>query len=85
VFADVGMFISGGGTLLPNAPPPVVATFGFGPRLALRIPFAERFAFRAFADLRIAPIESSYNFINDGSRWTSSVVSGLFGIGLSFE
>lgn len=85
VVFDVGMLVAGGTVAPPLAGPPIVATLGIGPRVAAQIPFAERFGARVFADLRIAPIPSSYNFINTGGRWESEVVSALFGVGLTFE
>jgi hypothetical protein len=83
-FVDFGMLIAGV-TTAQFAGPPVVATFGIGPRLAVHVPFAERFAFRAFADLRFAPVESSYTALDTGSIWKTNLVSGLFGIGIAFE
>lgn len=83
-FVDVGMFI-GGGVTAPPPGIPVIATIGLGPRLAVHVPFAEHFAFRAFADLRIAPAPSQVRFVDTGTTWQSNVVSGLFGVGVAFE
>lgn len=81
--ADIG-FLALGGVTSP-AGEPVLATLGVGPRLAVHIPFAERFGVRIFGDLRIAPIPTRARFIDTGGRWESNVASGLFGVGLSFE
>jgi hypothetical protein len=83
-FVDVGMLYADL-PVYPGAPPPLVATIGVGPRLGVHVPFADRFAFRAFADLRFAPAPSVYTALDTGSRWESNVVSGLFGAGFSFE
>lgn len=82
---DIGMLVAGSITTAPGAGPPIIATFGVGPRLALHIPFAERFGFRAFADLRFAPIPSGFAAQDTGATWQTGIVSGLFGAGLSFE
>ena len=81
---DIGMLIADVSTA-PFAGPPIVEKLGLGPRLGVRLPFAKRFAFRAFADLRFAPIPSSYTTLDTGARWESGVVSGMFGAGFSFE
>lgn len=81
-FADIGMLI-GGGVTVPSGIP-VLATFGVGPRVAVHVPFAKRFGFRAFADLRFAPVPSRAIFAS-GGRWESSVASGLIGVGFTFE
>lgn len=80
---DVGMLIAGGDVSFADSS--VIATLGIGPRLAVHVPFAERFAVRAFADLRFAPVPSVSTFIDTGAKWQSEVVSGLFGVGLAFE
>lgn len=82
---DVGMLVAGSVATNPSAGPPIVATLGIGPRLAVRVPFAERFALRAFADLRFAPIPSTFGEQDTGNTWQSGIVSGLFGLGASFE
>jgi hypothetical protein len=82
--ADMGMFI-GGGVTAPGGALPVAATSGIGPRLAGQFPINERFGIRVFADLRFAPIRTDIPFIDTGGRWTSNIVSGLFGAGFTFE
>lgn len=82
-FADLGMLVGGGGVSAPGGLP-VIATFGFGPRLAAHIPIGDRFGVRAWADLRIAPVPSEVTFYG-GGRWASNPVSGLFGIGATFQ
>lgn len=82
IFVDFGMLLTSRAEIATN---PITATLGFGPRLAVHVPFAERFAVRAFADLRFAPVPSTRNFLDTGGRWESNLVSGLFGLGLSFE
>lgn len=82
---DIGMLVASSITTAPTAGPPVVATLGIGPRLAVHVPFAERFGFRAFADLRFSPLISSYVAQDTGARWESGIVSGLFGLGFTFE
>lgn len=81
-FVDFGMLLTSRAEIATN---PITATLGFGPRVAVHIPFAQRFAVRAFVDLRFAPVPSTRNFLDTGGRWESNLVSGLFGLGLSFE
>lgn len=84
VTADLGMFI-GSGIYAPGGGPTVLATFGVGPRLAAQVPITERFGLRAFADLRIAPIPTHVGFQDSPGTWDSNPVSGLFGLGVTFE
>lgn len=83
-FFDLGAVLAGGGARSPAGP---LATMGVGPRLAVHVPFADRFALRVFADLRFAPVATSATFAGApaGTKWESNVVSGLFGLGVSFE
>jgi len=65
--------------------------FGFGPRLGLEVPFAERFAVRAFGEALVTARVAGVDYGipppgDDGSPnvvWRQSVVSGFFGVGLS--
>lgn len=85
VFGDVGMLIGGGpGPISFEGGDPVLVTAGFGPRLGFQIPFAERFMVRAFAELRISPIQTGFIFYDEGTQWDNPLVTGLFGIGISF-
>ena len=84
-FGDVGMLIAGGvGNRFPDGA--VVMTAGFGPRLGFQIPFAERFMVRGFGELRVSPINSGVDFTGPdaGKKWDNPLVSGLFGLGISF-
>lgn len=64
---------------------PILAMFGFGPRLAADIEIVERVGVRAFADLRFSPLTSFGYDINGESVWDSPLVCGILGLGLSFK
>lgn len=84
-FVDVGALFATVTNTVPFSGPPVVATLGFGPRVAVHIPFADRFAARIFAELRIAPAPSSFVALDTGSRWESNPVSGTVGAAIAFQ
>lgn len=83
--ADVGVIIGGGPPPLTFRKGGIVTAFGVGPRLAFQFPFAERFMVRAFAELRISPLDTGFVVgANDPRIWHNPLVCGLFGLGFSF-
>lgn len=59
-----------------------------GPRLGIDLPVVQRFGLRAFADLRLSPLgpDAGYGVLPTRSLvWNNPVVSGLFGLGVSFK
>lgn len=85
VFGDVGPLIgsvSGSSWTFPQGG--VLATAGFGPRLAFQIPFAERFMVRGFAELRVSPVRTGFVSREGEIAWENPLVMGLFGLGVSF-
>jgi hypothetical protein len=86
VFGDVGLLLGGGQTPLYFDGGGVLVTAGFGPRLGFQIPFADRFMLRGFAELRVSPINTGWmgNETAPGARWGNPLVTGLFGLGVSF-
>lgn len=66
-------------------------SYAFGPRIGLEVPFAERFAVRAFGEALFTPRQVAVGFAepppgNEGAPnvfWAQSVGSGFFGVGLS--
>lgn len=85
-FGDVGMLIAGADGPLYFSGNGVLATAGFGPRLGFQIPFAERFMVRAFTELRISPVDTGWrsSVTAPGVEWGNPLVTGLFGLGVSF-
>lgn len=68
-------------------------TVRFGPRLGLEVPFAERFAVRAFGEVLFAAVNSGFGYkdpsVPGGDApnvvWNESIASGFFGAGLSVK
>jgi hypothetical protein len=85
VFGDVGMLIGGSDRPVGFPDGGILVTAGFGPRLAVQFPFAERFMVRAFSELRVSPIDTGFfDIYTPEARWGNPLVTGLFGLGLSF-
>jgi len=84
-----------GGTLILQTPAEMrlQGFVGFGPRFAIEVPFADRFAAFAFGEALFAPSLRAYVLDLPGPNgepapnvvWRRSVVSGFFGAGLSVK
>ncbi len=87
----LGCAVFDGGWMFATGPQPDYKTntgltpnVGIGPRLGLDLPIMEHFGIRAFADLRFSPLPTDLSY-NRQVIWNSPVVSGLFGVGVSFK
>ncbi len=88
-FAEVGAHLF----LVPTPHTPIVpdALVALGPRLALDIPLTAGLSVRAFADLAVHPYLPIFTVRvvtpagSSERRWTTPVLSGLFGLGIAWS